>query len=428
MPSPGDHPDYATNSGVLYNVRVVDVNDRKVLEDPLAIFWDDKGVIKDIGPKDVLTRKYLRANLIDGQGYYVTPGLIDCHVHVNFAGEPNHRIDAPWSVPELTGRALFHAEETLKAGITSIRDAGSFFGIGIGVRNAIEQGWHLGPHMRAAGSPLTMTGGHGDLQNGFPDHIQLLGGAVVDSPDEARKEARRQLRMGADVLKFMASGGVMSQGDKSTERGLLEEEMAAAVQEAKNRGKRTMAHAQAQKGIENAIRAEVDSIEHGFYLSDWAIAEMLEREIYLVATLTAVQQIIDHGSDAGIPKPSVEKAKVAQAAHQESLLKAYKAGVLFAMGTDAGTPFNFHGENAQEIKLLLDIGLNIWDVLATATKHAATLLDFPAGMIAPDYWADLVLWKGNPVLSPQILWDSEGPEQVFRQGARVPYAKKGRGE
>lgn len=404
---------------LLYNIRLVDVAQRQVRVEPWALVWDQDGIIRDSGPEQVVLLRYPRATRLDGKNSYVLPGLIDCHVHFSAAGHPSKWDDLTLSVPEMTARALVHAKRTLYAGITSVRDAGSPFGIGVGVRRAIEHGWHVGPHMRVAGTPFSITGGHADPANGFPPHIHWQGGAVVDSPDDARREARRQLRDGVDVLKFMASGGVMSTGDKSTERGLLVEEMAAAVAEAKNRGKKTMAHAQAQEGIENALKAGVDSIEHGFYLSDWAIEEMIKRDVTLVATLTAVQQIIDHGVESGIAPDSVEKAKVAQEAHQNSLLRAFRAGVRFAMGTDAGTPFNYHGDNAQEIRHLLDLGLNIWDALEAATIHGAELLDIPSGLIAPGYLADLILLPNNPIDHPPTLWTTSERRQVIKQGQLV---------
>ncbi|WP_053958965.1 metal-dependent hydrolase family protein [Sulfobacillus thermosulfidooxidans] len=401
---------------LLYNIHLVDVSHRQVRDEPWALVWDHDGIIRESGPEKIIGVRFPHATRINGQNRYVLPGFIDCHVHFSAAGHPNKWDDLTLTVPEMTARALVHARRTLFRGITSVRDAGSPFGIGVGVRRAIEHGWHEGPHMRVAGTPFSITGGHADPANGFPAHIHWEGGAVVDSPDDARKEARRQLREGVDVLKFMASGGVMSTGDKSTERGLLLEEMAAAVAEAKNRGKKTMAHAQAQEGIENALKAGVDSIEHGFYLSDWAIEEMIKREVTLVATLTAVQQIIDHGVESGIAPASVEKAKIAREAHQNSLQRAFRAGVRFAMGTDAGTPFNYHGDNAQEIRYLLEVGLNIWDALEAATIHGAELLDIPTGVIAPGFWADLVLWPDNPIERPATLWTPTDRHQVIKKG------------
>ncbi len=406
-------------SRLLKNIHLVDIGQKQVLRDPWAVLWDDEGVIVDTGPMAVLEHNYPRADIVDGQGKYLTPGLIDCHVHVSARGAADHREDDHLSVPEITARALVHASETLHAGITSVRDAGSPFGIGIGVRHAIERGWHRGPHMRVAGAPFSITGGHGDPHNGYADSVHFGGAAIVDSPDESRREARLQMRQGVDVLKFMASGGVMSSGDKSTERGLLEEEMAAAVIEARNRGKRTMAHAQSTEGIDNAIRAGVDSIEHGFYLSPWAIGYMAEHQVYLVATLTAVQQIIDNGVRAGISESSVDKAKVAQQAHQESVLKAYRAGVPLALGTDAGTPFNIHGQNAQEIQHLLAVGIDIWEALRAATVNAANLLDLPTGVIEPGYWADMLLWDEDPIERPAVLWAPPGPPRIFLRGRAI---------
>jgi imidazolonepropionase-like amidohydrolase len=143
---------------------------------------------------------------------------------------------------------------------------------------------------------------------------------------------------------------------------------------------------------------------------------MAEHQVYLVATLTAVRQIIEHGSQAGIPEASVEKARVAMDAHQESVRKAFNAGVPLAMGTDAGTPFNYHGQNAQEIRSLLDVGVDIWEALRAATVNAANLIDLPTGVIEPGYWADMLLWDDDPIIQPQVLWAPQGPACVFQRG------------
>jgi imidazolonepropionase-like amidohydrolase len=314
-------------------------------------------------------------------------------------------------------RALMNARRTLNAGVTAVRDAGSSFGIGVGVRRAVEMGWHPGPHVRAAGEPFSITGGHGDPQNGWPDHVHWESGTVVDSPDEARRAARRQARAKVDWLKFMASGGVSSVGDKSTERGLPEADMRAAVEEARNVGIRTMAHAQAEIGIDHAIRAGVDSIEHGFYLSDWAVDTMARDNIAMVPTLSAMVQILAH-PDQVLPS-TLEKAKVARDAHFSAVLRAYQGGVPVVMGTDAGTPFNQHGENAQELLYLKEAGLSSWDVLKASTIRAATLLDLPTGRIAPDHWADLLLLDANPLDDLQVLTQSQHRQAVFWQGHRV---------
>lgn len=355
--------------------------------------------------------------IYDGHGRYLLPGIIDAHVHLRSGGAGNRDADSKWTATDLMARALMNARTTLGRGVTTVRDAGSSFGIGVSVRRVVEMGWHPGPHIRAAGEPFSITGGHGDPQNSWPTHIHWQTGTVVDTPDEARREARRQIRDKVDVLKFMASGGVSSVGDKSTERGLREEDMRAAIEEARNVGIRTMAHAQAEVGIDNAIRAGVDSIEHGFYLSDWAIDTMAERGIALVPTLSAMFQILNHEDQ--VAATTVEKAKIARDAHVESVRRAYQGGVPIVMGTDAGTPFNFHGENAQEIVYLHEAGLSVWDSLRAASNRAATLLDLPTGQIKEGHWADFLLLNHNPVEDLNVLTRSEELAAVMKKGVLV---------
>lgn len=366
------------------------------------------GAVPPLGPD---------TQVLDGHNRYLLPGIIDAHVHLRSGGAGNRDLDSKWTAADLMARALMNARTTLQRGITAVRDAGSPFGIGVAVRRAVTIGWHPGPHVRAAGEPFSITGGHGDPQNSWPAHIHWETGTVVDSPDDARRAARRQIRDKVDVLKFMASGGVSSVGDKSTERGLREEDMRAAVEEARNVGIRTMAHAQAEIGIDNAIRAGVDSIEHGFYLSEWAIESMAERGIALVPTLSAMIQILNH--EDKVAPTTVEKAKIARDAHFDSVLRAYRGGVPIVMGTDAGTPFNFHGENAQEIVYLHEAGLSVWDSLRAASTRAAALLDLPTGQFAEGKWADFVLLNQNPVDDLDALTRPDNLAGVLQKGAVV---------
>lgn len=399
---------------VIKNVHIVDVDREQIERGAVAI--SDSGWITQVWTGSQVPDN-AGAEVIDGHGGYLMPGLIDAHVHLRSGAAATRDADNKWTPVEYMARALVNARHTIDAGITSVRDAGSSFGIGVGVRRAVDLGWHVGPHVRAAGEPFSITGGHGDPQNGWPDHVRWNTGTVVDSPEEARRAARRQARAKVDWLKFMASGGVSSVGDKSTDRGLPESDMRAAVEEARNVGIRTMAHAQAEVGIDNAIRAGVDSIEHGFYPSDWAIDTMAKNHIALVPTLSAMVQILAHPDE--VAPSTLDKAKVARDAHFSAVLRAYRAGVPIVMGTDAGTPFNQHGENGQELLYLHEAGLSTWDTLKAATSGAAELLDLPTGRIGTDHWADLLLVDANPYEDLRVLTRSEHRVAVFWQGRRL---------
>ena len=210
----------------------------------------------------------------------------------------------------------------------------------------------------------------------------------------------------------------MSEGDVPTARGLTIDEMRAAIEEAHNVGKKAMAHAQGSTGIKNAILAGVSSIEHGFYLTDEIIELMLKKDVFLVPTLAAVHHIVEKGTEAGIPEYGVRKAKEAQKAHLESFAKAYKAGVKIAMGTDAATPFNYHGKNALELELMVKAGMKPMDALLSATKMGAELMGWGdrMGQVKPGYWADLILVDGNPLEDIRVLQDVSRIKVVIKAG------------
>lgn len=356
--------------------------------------------------------------VIDGQGKLLMPGLVDCHVHITGSCDPDELKALKELVPHAAIRSTINARDTLEAGFTAVRDAGGGNLIDVALKQAINEGLVPGPRLQVACRGLSITGGHGDSRNGWPPEIEFKGRYVVDSPDEARRAAREQLRDGADHIKLHATGGVMSEGDLPTARGLTVEEMRAAIEEAHNVGKKTMAHAQGSTGIKNAILAGISSIEHGFYLTDEIIELMLKKDVFLVATLCAVHHIVEKGIEGGIPKYGVEKAREAKQAHLDSFLKAYKAGVKIAMGTDAATPFNCHGNNAQELELMVNAGMKPRDALVSATARGAELMGWGdrMGQVKLGFWADLILVDGNPLEDVKVLQDKRNIKLVVKGG------------
>lgn len=356
--------------------------------------------------------------VIDGQGKLLMPGLVDCHVHITGSCDPDELKALKELVPHAAIRSTINARDTLEAGFTAVRDAGGGNLIDVALKQAINEELVPGPRLQVACRGLSITGGHGDSRNGWPPEIEFKGRYVVDSPDEARRAAREQLRDGADHIKLHATGGVMSEGDLPTARGLTVEEMRAAIEEAHNVGKKTMAHAQGSTGIKNAILAGISSIEHGFYLTDEIIELMLKKDVFLVATLCAVHHIVEKGIEGGIPKYGVEKAREAKQAHLDSFLKAYKAGVKIAMGTDAATPFNCHGNNAQELELMVNAGMKPRDALVSATARGAELMGWGdrMGQVKLGFWADLILVDGNPLEDVKVLQDKRNIKLVIKGG------------
>lgn len=356
------------------------------------------------------------AQYIDARGRTILPGLIDAHIHITGDGDPNLLRRMKKTVPYQAIESALHARALLEAGFTSIRDAGAGFLLDIGIRDAVNAGLVPGPRMKVSGRGLSITGGHGD--HFFPPEIEFRGRYVVDSPDEARRAAREQLRAGADCIKVCATGGVMSEKDEPTARGLTVEEMRAAIEEAHNVGAKTLAHAQGNQGIKNAVVAGIDSIEHGFYLDDEAIEMMLDRGVFLVPTLAAVHHIVVNGERMGIPEYGVRKACEAQEAHIASFRRALAAGVKIAMGTDAATPFNFHGKNALELELMCNAGMTPAQALLSTTRMGAELLGTldKVGTVEPGKLADIVLVNGDPLSDIRVLQPAGNIHLVMKGG------------
>ena len=376
----------------LSNVRLIDGTGR--VWEQAAIQIEGDRIVAVLDAAEVFTLPEVAGpgsiDIHDLAGKTVLPGLINCHTHLCLDGSADP--EGAWKRRSPTENVLLaakHAEATLQAGITTVRDLGGPEGVDLGLREAVNGGLVPGPRMLVSGQVLCMTGGHG----------HLLGGREVDSPDEARKGAREQLKAGADVIKVMATGGVMTPGVEPGAAQLTMEEMRAAVQEAEKAGKLTATHAQGTMGIKNAIRAGVDSVEHGIYLDNEAIDMMLERGTYLVPTLAAVHHILEAGIEAGIPAFIIEKAERVSEAHVKSFQRAQEAGVRIAAGNDGGTPFNLGDNLASELECMAAAGMSPAKALDAAHRTAAELLRMAdqIGTVEPGKLADLVVLDADPL-------------------------------
>ncbi|HTA53257.1 MAG TPA: amidohydrolase family protein [Candidatus Acidoferrales bacterium] len=337
----------------------------------------------------------------------VTPGLVNAHAHLEASGEPDMMRMIETTTPN---QRLLHAVEnagkSIKAGVTTIRDLGSSNAIAADVRDAIEQGRISGPRIRAAGAVLCMTGGHG-----WPI------GRAVDSPWDARKAVREQMWHGADCIKLIATGGVMTKGAVPGNAQLTPKELAAAVDEAHRHGLRAAAHAIGTQGIKNALRAGIDSIEHGHMLDDEAIALFKERAVYLVPTLSAPTCILAHIEDGHQPEYVVDKAKTVNEAMLTNIRHAYESGVRIAGGSDAGTPYNYHENYAQEVELMWALlGMTPQQALHAATNVAAELVGRNRGILAIGEPADMLLLRRDAGEDVRALRD---PQLVFKNGVIV---------
>ncbi len=362
------------------------------------------GLISAIGPG---VDAAAGAETIDAAGLYILPGLIDCHVHLTSDGGPTALNDSISQPPGITAwQTAKNATATLAAGVTTVRDLGAANRLNIDLAKATASGLVVGPMVLAAGLGVTMTGGHG---HGFIAR-------EADGPDEVRKGVREQLRAGATAIKLFASGGVMTPGVDPRSPSFTEEEMRAGVEEAHKAFRVVAAHAQSATGILNAVRAGVDSIEHGVWLEDEAIGLMLERGTFMVPTLTAPHHIAYGGLDAGIPAYMVEKAFQVLEDHKASFRRAVEAGVRVAVGTDQGTPLNRPGENGQEIVRMAENGLSNGAAVLAATAWAADLLRIDAGRLQPGLRADIVLWKADPLADISTLTRRDEISVVIKQG------------
>ena len=349
---------------------------------------------------------------LDARGAFIIPGLIDCHVHLSGSGDPQELNAARGTaLAQRAWKAETYARATLDSGVTTVRDLGAADRLNVEMARAIESGLIQGPRMFAAGLGVTMTGGHG---HGFL-------ATEADGPDAVRRAVREQLRAGATAIKLFASGGVMTPGVDPRSPSFTEEEMRAGVDEAHKAFRTVGAHAQATDGIKNAVRAGVDSIEHGVWLDEEAIDLMLDRGTYLVATLTAPWQIAHCGLEAGIPPFMVDKGWQVLDSHEASFKAALAAGVNIAMGTDQGTPANRPGENAQEVLRMVRLGMSPAAALMASTAWAAELLQVSSevGRIEPGFAADLVILERDPLADINVLTETSAIRAVIQAGRVV---------
>jgi imidazolonepropionase-like amidohydrolase len=337
---------------------------------------------------------------VDLSGKTLLPGLFDCHVHVLFSGIDILRdLQTPFSYRFFI--AAQNLERTLRAGITSVRDAA---GADAGVKHAVEQGLVSGPRMQISIDIISQTGGHGDEYFPCGLDVPIMGveypgkpRTIVDGPDEMRRAVRELIRAGADVLKVATSGGVLSVGSDPRRAHFRPAELDVLVEEATAAGRYVMAHAQATDGIKNALRAGVRSIEHGIFLDDEAIGLLLERDAWLVPTLIAPIWVIESlEAGAHISEASARKAHDVIEIHADSVKRAVAAGVKVAMGTDAGV--GPHGDNLRELPLMAAAGMTSPEVLRSTTLEAAKLLgvDDQLGTVEEGKLADLVVLDGDP--------------------------------
>lgn len=345
------------------------------------------------------------AQVIDLGDSTLLPGFIDAHVHLGGQAGPNWYLDFYEGIMRFPAeQALYgahYAKATLEAGITTVRDLGSTDYVALGLRNAIRAGMIPGPRMLVSNYAIGATGGHADQDPVPPQRIAVAGPilGVCNGADECRAAVRYQIKYGADVIKFMPSGGVLSLSDPVDNPQLTQEEMNAIVSEAHNWNRKVAAHCHGDRAAKMALAAGVDSIEHGTFLKDDTLLEMKRKHVYLVATLFAGAWVGGHLDT--FPPAIAVKARAAAAQAQQMFQHAVKIGVPLAMGTDAGV--EPHGLNAREFSLMSKNGLPPAQVLMAGTAHGADLLGLAdqVGTLTPGKLADIVAVAGNPLTDMQ---------------------------
>jgi imidazolonepropionase-like amidohydrolase len=364
-----------------------------------------EGRIAWVGAHRRVPREAAGAREMDGRGGTVTPGLIDCHVHLCFDGEASFVAEASVTEPYAAVKCVANARRQLAAGVTTVRDLGGFGAVVPEVGRAIDDGRVLGPRVIASGQALTISGGHG--WNSFARQ--------VDGADGVRQAVREQLRAGARSIKIVATGGVLTPGVSVDFTAFTPEEVEAAVDEAHKWGVPIAAHAIGRTGIANCVRAGIDSIEHGAQITAEIAREMKERGTFQVPTISALRGIVDHPED--VPPYAVEKGLQIIEMAQVAFRRGIRAGIRHACGTDAGTPHNPHGSAPREVAQMVAWGLTPLKALAAATSNAADLLRIPEiGSVEEGKAADLVLWDRNPLDDVSALLR---PAAVLRAGEVV---------
>jgi len=342
------------------------------------------------------------ARVIDLRDSFVLPGLIDSHVHLTSENGPNQRLERfTKTKSDLALDGAWYALKTLKAGFTTVADLGGPNESVFALRDAIKAGRVPGPRIIAAGSAISVHGGHGDPANAMPEDLVHVfrPTSVCSGADDCRRAVREQVRSGADIIKITATGGVLSPTAAGLAKQFSDEELKAIIEAAHSMGRKVTAHAHGKDGIDAFLRAGGDSIEHGTYIDGESIKLLKASGAWLVPTLMAGDFVVREASkpDTYLLPAQRDKALIAGPLMIDMTRRAYQGGVKIAFGTDTGV--SAHGDNAGEFALLVKAGFTPLDAIRSATVWAAEHLGLSAvvGSLVPGKQADLIAVKGDPL-------------------------------
>jgi imidazolonepropionase-like amidohydrolase len=402
---------------LIHNGTLIDGKGGQPVQDGGVLIQED--IIQEVGPLDAIKIPSHNLEKIDAHGGFILPGFIDCHVHIMFNG---FRIEDPLFTPlsYYFYQAGANLRRTLEAGVTTVRDAGL---ADYGVKMAVDEGLIAGPRLQISVMPLSITGGHFDLwmKSGIEVKTSYRGlpESICDGPDEVRKRVREVLRAGADVVKVMVTGGVMSANDSPEHPQFSREELEVMVEEASYRGVNLMAHAHGAQGIKNALKTGITSIEHGTFLDEECLDLLLEKDAWLIPTLLVNQHNQEMAQTGKLPDFSHGDSQNVAKLLEENMKIAYKAGVKMAMGTDSGIAP--HGQNLRELSLLCGIGMEPMEAIQAGTIRAAELLGWEnkIGTLEQGKIADVVVSKKDPLAHIDSMGDPENINLVLKAGKVV---------
>ncbi len=381
--------------------RVLDVKTGQYRTDQIILIEGQR--IQEIGDAAQIEPHVPKgAQLIDLSKVTVLPGLIDCHTHLTMSPYLGAYRALSLSVPREALLGAHNARVTLEAGFTTVRNVGARGFADVALRDAINAGDVPGPRMLVSGPPLSITGGHADINLLAPE-FEASADGVADSVPDVIAKVRWDIKYGADLIKFMASGGVLSKGDNPALEQYSPEEMRAIITTAHRLGRKVAAHAHGAIAIRDAAEAGVDSIEHGSFIDEDGIRAVKEHGTYLVPTLYLMDWFMENYPKMGLTEDMIEKAKVVMPAARRNVARAFREGVKVAFGTDAAVyP---HGLNAHEFPVMVNLGLTPLQAIQAATVNAADLLGWQdrVGTLEPGKFADLIAVEGDPLADPSVL-------------------------